>query len=414
MRRRLLAALCGLAALTVGSASPSWAQLRAIGAARLPVIDGRGGGSTTRCAWPFIVDVDDQNLAYPDPNATYWAIPLQLAANETLTLQGTYPSARFMAVTLYTATGDTLAQLSDLDIAPDPGSANPFAEADPPPGSGRSWQVRIVPSGAGTGGGNVLELEPGQRAGWILYRVYLGNPSGDRQGSAPLPTTVRRRDGRVTQTLAPCTQFLPGTGVADLLRAAMPPPIEVTERPEFVRFANTGGLFANEANAYLTAVSDAPPGEILVVRGMLPTTPDTEMGQSVVGDFQLRYFSITSNLNEKPYPTVDGAFDHELTLDDAGAYTVVVARDQDVPSNATAANGVTVLSWGDGESQAVIVRNMLPATQFDAAVQDVTPSEYGAPSDAAEVMREFYPRIVACAKVVFEAQGADGCFATLP
>src|SRR5690606_3659525 len=122
----------------------------------------------------------------------------------------------------------------------------------------------------------------------------------------------------------------------------------------FVRLAKDGGLFANEANAYLSAFADASPGEILVVRGTLPTTPDTEAGQSVVGDFDMRYLSVTSNLNEKPYPTVDGLYDHELPLDALGRYTVVVARDGDVPHNATAANHVAVLRWGNGDSQAVI------------------------------------------------------------
>lgn len=411
MRLCRLAALCGLATVVLGLPAPGDAQLRRIAPGGLAVIGGGGNGGP-RCAWPFIVDVDDQNIAYPDPNATYWAIPLELAANETLTLQGTYPSARFMAVTLYTATGDTLAQLSDFEITPDPGSVNPYADAAPPPEAGRRWQVSIVPSGGQTSAPNVLELEPGQTAGWILYRVYLGNPSGDRQGSAPLPTVVRRRNGQVTQTLPPCKQFLPGTAIADLLSAVMPEPVLVTGAPQFIRFPDTNGLFANEANAYLTALSDAPPGEILVIRGKVPTTPDTELGQSVVGDFQMRYFSITSNLNQKPYPTVDGIYDAQLPRDADGVYTVVVARDDDVPRGSN--DVYALLAWGDGDSQAVIVRNMLPDSSFPNAIQDVTPSPYGAPSDAEQVMREYYPRIVACPRAVFETQGADACFAAAP
>jgi hypothetical protein len=154
--------------------------------------------------------------------------------------------------------------------------------------------------------------------------------------------------------------------------------------------------------------------ESLVVRGKLPTSPDTGTVQSVVGDFDLRYFSITSNLNQQPYPAVDGLYDYELPLDAAGAYTVVVARDGDVPANATSANDVAVLRWGDGPSEAVIVRNMLPSASFTMAAQDVTPSAYGAPSDASEVMNEFYPRIAACTKATFEVAGAAGCLAGVP
>lgn len=376
----------------------------------LPFVATRSTGGPSRCAFPFIVDADNLNLAYPDPNATYWAMPFSLGTGDSLLVHGTYPSARFMAVTLYDLGGDTIAQLSDLDIAPDPGSANPFAIADPPPSTGRRWTVEIVPSGTDSTSSNVLSLDPGQRAGWVIYRVYLGNPPGDLAGGAPLPSIVQRHGARTT-VLQPCTTFLPGTGIATLLRATLPEPLLVTGAPKFVRLANDSGLFANEANAYLSAFADASPGEILVVRGTLPTTPDTEAGQSVVGDFALRYLSITSNLNEKPYPTVDGVYDHELPLDALGRYTVVVARDGDVPRNATSENDVAVLRWGDGDSQAVIIRNMLPASSFPHAVQDVTPSSYGTPSDAAFMMGTYYPRIATCTKAKFEAEGADGCLA---
>lgn len=362
----------------------------------------------SRCAFPFIVDTDDVNLAYPDPNATYWAMPLALASGESMQVQGTYPSARFMAVTLYDLTGDTIAQLSDLDIAPDPGSSNPFAVAPPLPEAGRRWTIEILPSGAASGAANVLHLDQGQTAGWIVYRVYLGNPPGDLAGGAPLPTLIRRRGAQVTARLAPCATQLPGTGIAAILGAALPEPLLVTAPPEFVRLANDGGLFANEANAYLSAFSDAPPGNILVIRGKVPSTPDTELGESVVGDFAMRYFSITSNLNEKPYPNVDGVYGNQLPFDAQGRYTVVVARDADVPDSDDV---FTWLRWGDGASQAVIVRNMLPSSSFAHAVQDVTPTTYGAPSDARLVMDAYYPEIAVCTRARFEIAGADGCFA---
>jgi hypothetical protein len=379
----------------------------------LAFIPGTQPPSPRRCAWPFIVDASNINLAYPDPNATYWAMPFSLGADESITVAGTYPSARFMAVTVYTVAGDTVAQLSDLDIAPDQGSANPFAVADPPPGSGRSWRLVVVPAGS-TATGNVVELAAGQRSGWLVYRTYLGNPPGDLTGGVALPTLVRSNGTTVTQTLAPCATFLPGTAIAAILNATLPEPVDVTSPTEFVRIAQEGGLFANDANAYLSAFSDAPAGQILVVRGLLPTAPDTEAGESVVGDFELRYFSITSNLNQKPYPTIDGYYDHELPLDDAGYYTVVIARDGDVPSNATAANDVAVLSWGDGASQTVLIRNMLPAAAFTMAVQDVTPTDYGAASDAATVMVDFYPVIGTCTTATFEAEGAAGCLPDAP
>lgn len=413
MPRRLPMFLCAALLATLAT-TEAWAQSPpSLSGGRLPHLRAGSSPNPSTCAWPFIVDASNINIAYPDPNATYWAMPFALAANESITVAGTYPSARFMAVTVYTVAGDTVAQLSDVDIAPDPGSANPFAVADPPPSSGRSWSLDVVPAGS-TATGNVVELASGQRVGWLVYRTYLGNPPGDLTGGVALPTLVRSRDAEVTQTLAPCAAFLPGTGIAAILNATLPTPVDVTSPTEFVRLADEGGLFANDANAYLSAFSDAPAGQILVVRGLLPTAPDTEDGQSVVGDFEMRYFSITSNLNQKPYPTIDGYYDHELPLDDAGYYTVVVARAGDVPSNATAANDVAVLDWGDGASQTVLIRNMLPASTFSMAVQDVTPTSYGAPSDAATVMGDFYPVIGTCTTATFEAAGAAGCLPATP
>jgi hypothetical protein len=395
------------AALALLAAAPAAAQTApSVGRPRLAVLPS-GSSPSDRCAFPFIVDTENVNLAYPDPNATYWAMPLSLAAGESMLVQGTYPSARFMAVTLYTLAGDTITQLSDLDIAPDPGSSNPFAVAPPLPEPGRSWTIEILPAGGTSSRANVLHLDEGQTAGWIVYRVYLGNPPGDLAGGAPLPTLIRRRGAQVTAKLEPCATQLPGTGIAAVLSAALPEPLLVTAAPEFVRLSNESGLFANEANAYLSAFSDAPPGNILVIRGKVPSEPDTELGESVVGDFAMRYFSITSNLNEKPYPNVDGVYGNQLPRDANGRYTVVIARDADVPDSDEI---FTWLRWGDGASQAVIIRNMLPASSFPHAVQDVTPTAYGAPSDARLVMDEYYPEIAACSRVRFELAGADGCF----
>lgn len=70
--------------------------------------------------------------------------------------------------------------------------------------------------------------------------------------------------------------------------------------PEFVRIAKSAGLFVNAANAYLSAFALHEPGGILVVRGLLPSFPDTGAGESVVGDFDVRSLSITTNAARAP------------------------------------------------------------------------------------------------------------------
>ena len=86
------------AAIALSSASPARAQ----GApttrnGTLPHLAGAAPDGPSRCAFPFIVDADNLNLASPDPNATYWAMPFTLGAGDSMLVHGTYPSARFMA-----------------------------------------------------------------------------------------------------------------------------------------------------------------------------------------------------------------------------------------------------------------------------------------------------------------------------
>ena len=80
------------------------------------------------CSWPFEVTGHGlTNVATPDTNATYWVMPLDTSQWQTMVLHGQYPEARFFNVTTYTATGALVESLLDAEIAPDPGSTNPFA-----------------------------------------------------------------------------------------------------------------------------------------------------------------------------------------------------------------------------------------------------------------------------------------------
>ena len=84
------------------------------------------------CSWPFEVTGQGvTNVATPDTNATYWVMPLDLNRWRGMVVHGQYPDARFFNFSTYTATGSFIDTIFDAKIAPDPGSANPFAEAGP-------------------------------------------------------------------------------------------------------------------------------------------------------------------------------------------------------------------------------------------------------------------------------------------
>lgn len=93
-------------------------------------------------------------------------------------------------------------------------------------------------------------------------------------------------------------------------------------------------------------------GKVAVLTGKLPTTPRTRDGEPVMEPAQARYWSLTANSNA--YPDADGyvgavlhsIMDDEIVTDTQGRYVIVLSRDFERPSNATAENGVTWVNWG--------------------------------------------------------------------
>jgi hypothetical protein len=84
------------------------------------------------CAWPIEWSPEGfGNVIAPDSTARYWAMPFD--NYETMTIKGTYPNARYFSIAAYKTNPDkTVLDLAraihDAEIAPDPGSINPFVE----------------------------------------------------------------------------------------------------------------------------------------------------------------------------------------------------------------------------------------------------------------------------------------------
>jgi hypothetical protein len=135
------------------------------------------------CGWPFeATGTGLTNIATPDTNATYWIMPLDTRRWVTVTIQGRYPQARFFNFTSYTATGAPISTILDADVAPDPGSTNPFATAT---GSASGdYTIRV---GASTAGSTNILNAGGSRLVFIVYRIYAPNFSFDRTGGAGVP-----------------------------------------------------------------------------------------------------------------------------------------------------------------------------------------------------------------------------------
>src|SRR3954467_8926039 len=85
-------------------------------------------GVDTTCVLPLTkTDPATINVAYPDEAAIYWVTGYQGTPGTRLRITGRYPHARYFSFNVYDQAQRPLDALADVEIGPDPGSANPFA-----------------------------------------------------------------------------------------------------------------------------------------------------------------------------------------------------------------------------------------------------------------------------------------------
>lgn len=356
------------------------------------------------------------NIAFPDESAVYWGAGYQSLPGFRLRIEGTFPHARYMSFNAYDQAQRPLDALADVEISPDPGSANPFIEGARRDVSNRSYTVFIdfgpKPERPEDRAPNTIYTGTGQTGlpnlnGTFLYRVYTPDAGLDEAGGVGLPTvTLQTTDGGPAPQSV-CADFTrpetPGE-INDQIAesdAEIPQPSSRQTNPvlwrKFVNFAYTyapsdttrelggvGGLFSNVHNAYLFAVVSREHGQVLVTRMRVPTFPDTRDGARKMRDGQVRYFSMCENhgLTQR---FIACRADDQTVIGKDGYATYVMSTPEQRPATATAECGVTWLPWGPVSQGTLIYRHMLPATGFQQAVQ------YAEPELEAVTMGEYLP-----------------------
>ena len=351
------------------------------------------------CAWRTRADRTTQNVAYPDTGATYWGTRFRLARGERLDVAGSFPIARYFSFITYDTEGNPRAVLTDRDIRATRG-ANHFADSVPVSTAAR-YAIRVLPFATQS-----PDTVGARREGSLVYRVYLPTDHTSRTGGVPLPSVrvvgahgaVRglpncARPSANPRTVRIVTEKGPATD-----RAAPP-------EPTFIRPESVANLFPNPDNLYIAALAHYVPGRLLVVRGRAPTFPDTRAGQPITGNEQVRYWSVCTNEYRKPYPVTACVADDEIRRTAAGEFTVVISSRAERPANATAANGVTWLDWGDTQADLlVLVRHMLASPSFPQSACSVAPGAL-----ASNTMGAYAPRGVTCPVVDFTRAGPSAC-----
>lgn len=372
------------------------------------------------CFWSIALNTTSYNEAFPNGTLTnYWYNKLTLPAGARIVLKGRYPQARYMSLNSYFSSPTDPAQrgiasdaVYDAQIAPDPGSTNPFLPGArrTPSARGRAWTLTVSgeqpPASPADRAPNTLYA--GTRP-WgapqpveLLYRIYVQDKHTDLAGNGGLPQpTLILADGtqRTGQALChevgidttpptaskiPLNQYLaltnlppnPGAGLAgstpqspatDPARWYRPVNACMFQYPFFQSAGypipacpQTPGLtqYPTKDNAYIAAYVDRRFGpaadgrNVLVMTGKMPSTPKTyQRNPFFQGGKQLRYWGVCTNESLATTATTvdDGCtYDEDVPADRRGNYTIVVSTPADRPRNAQKRCGVAWLNWGDG------------------------------------------------------------------
>ena len=395
------------------------------------------------CSWPLRLNEDTYNVAYPDDSADYWVAHLPFARGTHLKVTGYYPYVRYFSFHAYDEAQRPVGAIADYEIVPGAGSDNPFVSgAGPSDLEERRYTVRVRfeeepqdPQPNTIYAGRMDEGLPNP-SGYVIYRIYVPDNAASEVGEVPLPKlALVSGAGRAEIPLGDCRSLPPEVmgginertsnddfpdAIPRLLPAADNPPVfyrffgldqvarnEVPPENDYSDPGSTeseGGFFSNQHIAYLYARTSRHAGDVLVVRAKAPTFPDTRAGEPTTLSTQLRYWSVCQN-NGASQRVVDCTADYQTPLDAEGNFTVVVSDPGDRPENATAANGVAWLPWGELYYEgAIIYRHMLPAAGFDHAIQNIPQA-----ADPADVMGEYMPIARYCTTQRFEAGGPDAC-----
>ena len=317
--------------------------------------------------------------------------------------------------------------LADVQIAPDPGSSNPFLPGARRTVAKRSYTafIEVGPRPARPAANTLYTGEsPG---GTFLLRVYVPDRGRDAKGGVPLPKVTLEGAGGAGGALGldtcrelqapyaqPLNDLIAGApGIPELtadgkgVPGRNPPNWRLFENlcgsavdvmldnengeqfhPEASERCGDGpGFLSNRDIAYVFTGTSRGFGELLVVRGRAPTFARTRSGRRTMPRRpQLRYWSFCQY--EPATQRVIGCrADDRVRVGPRGFYKIVLSTAQERPQNARGRCGVTWMPWGPQTQGLLIYRHMLPRQSFRRAIQHV-----GEPGQEKAVMRRFYPR----------------------
>ena len=429
----------------------------------------RGWGYWNHLEYPK--PIQDPNL-WPDTQSTYFLGRLAIPAGSSVTLDFTYPRARYFQFALYRWEHNTYVATDAIagpDIEPDAGSTNPFRVGANRLAERRSFKLRILAEAA--------PVDPKKRARNTVYagkgggkiegviRIYLSDQGSDGAGWGPADASWGGRGlPTYSATLADGTKLSATEVVKRLARpieGATKQPVTAEQWEEIVhaktndptldpataparkdpkwekfwtlRYSVVGAFKSPEERAkipyagamegggdpstqYLITYLSRKFGPVYVMRGKMPSFPNTYAGESgkglgVMPDAQTQYWSLVSCEAAPSGQIVDGLTDMQVPLDKDGNYTIVYSRKEDRPSNATLENGVAWIEWSprgegiDGPKNRTDFGMLMLRIMANNPSWAQSPDKVTKPGMEEAVMGPYLPRGEYTDKATFEASG---------
>lgn len=366
-----------------------------------------------------------------------------------MTIKGTYPNARYFSFVVYEdeTPSAIVGDLYDAQIAPDPGSVNPFVQPKTKTSRTTHQPVNgtytVVISREKPPSGNTIGV-PRDHFVWVLLRMYV--PSADPSlsghsltGGVPLPTISLTKNG-ASQELSPCS---PVNDLQDLtvfihdlfggIVLNNPEDMPSSDRLWFAPPKDPPmRLLPNPHTKYIAMLpgDNYQPGRIIVIHGKAPGTPKTYDGSPIwepargFSTVNMRYWAFCNYNLALPVTSVDCTADLITNLED-GYYTIVISDDLLRPD--WLRPGINWVRWGDENyPKLMYFRNMLSASDFPFSIEnaikvpgctfkfelpDIPNSDdtITAGKCVSQVMGDYYPVAVWCDKSTFVHGGWQAC-----
>jgi hypothetical protein len=344
------------------------------------------------------------SVGFADLHANYPGHYFKVDPSLEMVIQGEYPHCRYFSLVAYDAANLAIAALHDSEIAPDPGSVNPFLPGADWNASQRRYTVivRFTPPPAGEGPavvrggqaarGNIVyaglqaDGKPNP-AGLLAYRRYLPSQGYDVKGGVPMPLVYYRRvaDGTLVKPMSPARERMKTYGLilpelrkalAELKSAKQKLKSEPTPAglDQALVWRRSPQAFAeNPETVYLVARVKPEPGQVLVLRWKAPTFPDTFHGRGLTGREDVRYWSMC--FASARTITKFSLADAEAVIGADGYVNFVVGFGAKRPARATAENGYTWVDLKGKPISYLLYRNMVPSSDFHHLANQVPAGE---------------------------------------